>query len=177
MTIPAFTNYPLTNTTCNDANKANRNLADIILFLTSGDYDVDFNNIGITGLTSPHLPYMAASGNLEDSPMYYASGNFWIPLNSWLVFDQGAGNASIVQSSDSVLDVYIGSSPKGTFTGDGLTLPTINHETTDVDKFLVSNSGLVKYRTGSELLSDRPSPVKVPFGDDPMYTFRTLSLD
>lgn len=31
---------------------------------------------------------------------------------------------------------------------------TINHETTDVDKFLVSNGGYIKYRTGSELVSD-----------------------
>ena len=36
----------------------------------------------------------------------------------------------------------------------GLTLANISHETTDVDKILVSNAGLVKYRTGAELLSD-----------------------
>lgn len=35
-----------------------------------------------------------------------------------------------------------------------ITLSTIAHETTDVDVFLVSNSGLVKYRTGGELASD-----------------------
>mgnify|MGYP000901745809 FL=1 len=33
-------------------------------------------------------------------------------------------------------------------------LNTIAHETTDVDVFLVSNAGLIKYRTGAELRSD-----------------------
>jgi hypothetical protein len=36
----------------------------------------------------------------------------------------------------------------------GLTLGTISAESTDVDKFLVSNAGLVKFRTGTQLLSD-----------------------
>jgi len=34
------------------------------------------------------------------------------------------------------------------------TIGTINAATTDTDKFLVSDSGVIKYRTGSELLSD-----------------------
>ncbi len=36
----------------------------------------------------------------------------------------------------------------------GLNIATISAESTDVDKFLVSNAGLVKFRTGSQLLSD-----------------------
>ena len=39
-------------------------------------------------------------------------------------------------------------------THDTLTLSSIAHEVTDVDKFLVENTGLIKYRTGAELLSD-----------------------
>ena len=39
-------------------------------------------------------------------------------------------------------------------THDTLTLSSIAHEVTDVDKFLVENSGLIKYRTGDEVLSD-----------------------
>ncbi len=38
-------------------------------------------------------------------------------------------------------------------TGSG-TFSDISHEVTDVDKFLVSNTGLIKYRTGAEVLSD-----------------------
>jgi hypothetical protein len=44
-----------------------------------------------------------------------------------------------------------GSSAK--FGGD-LTINTIAHEGSDVDKFLVSSTGIIKYRTGAELLSD-----------------------
>jgi hypothetical protein len=36
----------------------------------------------------------------------------------------------------------------------GLTISTISNATTDTDKFLVSDSGVIKYRTGTELLSD-----------------------
>jgi len=36
----------------------------------------------------------------------------------------------------------------------GLKLSVLANETTDVDKFLVSNNGLVKYRTGTQILSD-----------------------
>ena len=36
----------------------------------------------------------------------------------------------------------------------GLTISTISNATTDTDKFLVSDSGVIKYRTGAELLSD-----------------------
>jgi hypothetical protein len=36
----------------------------------------------------------------------------------------------------------------------GLKLGTINHATTDLDKFLVNHGDTVKYRTGAELLSD-----------------------
>lgn len=36
----------------------------------------------------------------------------------------------------------------------GVTIDTITHETTNVNTFLVSNAGLVKYRTGAEILVD-----------------------
>jgi hypothetical protein len=36
----------------------------------------------------------------------------------------------------------------------GLTLNTITNATSDTDKFLVSDSGIIKYRTGAEILSD-----------------------
>jgi hypothetical protein len=38
--------------------------------------------------------------------------------------------------------------------GGNLTLSSILNATTDTDKFLVSDSGVIKYRTGAELLSD-----------------------
>jgi hypothetical protein len=47
-------------------------------------------------------------------------------------------------------DTHTGASP--TFTG--LTLSSIGAEASDVDKFLVDSSGVIKYRTGSQVLSD-----------------------
>ena len=38
--------------------------------------------------------------------------------------------------------------------GGNLTLSTIANATTDTDKFLVSDTGIIKYRTGAELLTD-----------------------
>jgi hypothetical protein len=38
--------------------------------------------------------------------------------------------------------------------GGNLTLSTIANATTDTDKFLVSDTGIIKYRTGTQLLSD-----------------------
>ena len=38
--------------------------------------------------------------------------------------------------------------------GGNLTLSTITNATTDTDKFLVSDTGIIKYRTGAELLTD-----------------------
>jgi len=38
--------------------------------------------------------------------------------------------------------------------GGKLRIQSIDHEITDVDKFLVSNNGVVKYRTGSEIVND-----------------------
>jgi hypothetical protein len=40
------------------------------------------------------------------------------------------------------------------FQSTGLTISTIQNATTDTDKFLVSDGGAIKYRTGAELLSD-----------------------
>lgn len=79
-------------------------------------------------------------------------------------FDDNSADPCLVDSTihtDGV-DVWIGESSiaadltvNGAITAEGIiTSNTINHEATDVDKFLVSNSGAVKYRTGAEVLSD-----------------------
>ena len=65
-----------------------------------------------------------------------------------------------------------------------LTIDVIANETTDVDKFLVSNTGLVKYRTGAEVLSDigaLPSSIieygtatgQLPYWDGSKYAHST----
>jgi len=56
-----------------------------------------------------------------------------------------------IVTDDTTSSLQVGGS--GRFTGT-LKLDTINAATTDTDKFLVSDSGIIKYRTGAELLSD-----------------------
>jgi len=77
----------------------------------------------------------------------------------------GSGNMRLVfnDSGDAVLG---GSTTYPTFSGfkldvlgsgrfsQALTLTTIANATTDTDRFLVSDSGVIKYRTGAEILSD-----------------------
>ena len=48
----------------------------------------------------------------------------------------------------------IASSLKATLQSTGLTLNTITNATSDTDKFLVSDSGIIKYRTGAQVRSD-----------------------
>ena len=48
-------------------------------------------------------------------------------------------------AADANLDLYV----KGPMKSD-----SINNATTDTDKFLVSDGGVIKYRTGAEVLSD-----------------------
>ncbi len=65
----------------------------------------------------------------EEKSLGSASGNFDIPI-----IRNGAAIATIKST--------------------GLQLDVLAAESTDVDKFLVSNAGLIKYRTGTQLLGD-----------------------
>jgi hypothetical protein len=60
-----------------------------------------------------------------------------------VVYINGTGLGVFTASPSVALDV----------TGEGK-FSTINNATTDTDKFLVSDSGVIKYRTGAEVLSD-----------------------
>lgn len=57
----------------------------------------------------------------------------------------------------SKIALYAGSTSAvlaATLQSTGLTLSTISNATSDTDKFLVSDSGIIKYRTGAQVLSD-----------------------
>jgi len=56
-----------------------------------------------------------------------------------------------IVTDDTTSSLQVGGS--GRFTGT-LKLDTINAATTDTDKFLVSDGGIIKFRTGTEILSD-----------------------
>jgi len=62
--------------------------------------------------------------------------------------------------------IHTGASP--TFVG--LTLSSIAAEGTDVDKFLVDSSGVIKYRTGAQVLSDIGGSASGHTHDDRYYT-------
>ena len=75
-------------------------------------------------------------------------------LTSWIA---GTANQIVVtDDTDGTItlstpqDIHTGASP--TFAG--LTLSSVANEATDVDKFLVDSTGVIKYRTGAEVLSD-----------------------
>ena len=60
--------------------------------------------------------------------------------------------------------------------GGNLTLSTIANATTDTDKFLVSDTGIIKYRTGAELLTDIGAAPAVAGGYVP-YTGAGANVD
>jgi photosystem II stability/assembly factor-like uncharacterized protein len=92
--------------------------------------------------------------NVTDNDEFFQSSGWY----SKIVLDETALTAaarSILDDSSTgdirtTLGVGTGDSP--TFTG--LTLTSIAAEATDVDKFLVDSAGVIKYRTGAEVLSD-----------------------
>jgi len=65
-----------------------------------------------------------------------------------------SGTININASTGQNINFRINAVLKAELNANGLTLHVISAEGTDVDKFLVSNSGLVKYRTGAQVLAD-----------------------
>ena len=67
-----------------------------------------------------------------------------------------ADNFYVGGASNGTDHTYIGDNGRNVtiYNGATLTLSNVANATTDTDKFLVSDSGVVKYRTGAQLLSD-----------------------
>ena len=109
-------------------------------------------------------------GASQDLQIYHDGSNSYI-------HDSGTGNLIIAGDqvyitnaagseykaqfvSDGAVNLYYDNSKKFETTSSGVevtgsaTISTIANATSDTDKFLVSDSGTIKYRTGSELLSD-----------------------
>jgi hypothetical protein len=72
----------------------------------------------------------------------YAAENWRLLANGTYITWRGAATGTTIVSEWARLQ------------STGLTISTISNATTDTDKFLVSDSGVIKYRTGTELLSD-----------------------
>jgi hypothetical protein len=89
-----------------------------------------------------------------------ASGTYaleeWVEENAWLLDGNIVTESKSLGTTSGNFDIPIirNNATVATIKSTGLQLDVLAAESTDVDKFLVSNGGLVKYRTGVELLSD-----------------------
>ena len=71
----------------------------------------------------------------------------------WRVGTYGNDNLSFVNATNGTTPLIISTTGAATFSS-SVTVNSIANATTDTDRFLVSDGGVIKYRTGSELLSD-----------------------
>lgn len=76
-----------------------------------------------------------------------------IPNGNSIIFN---GTSTLISGNASANELVFttGNSLRVTINNSGLTLNTLSAATTDTDRFLVSDSGVIKYRTGTEILSD-----------------------
>lgn len=103
---------------------------------------------------------LLGSGTNAITPLGVAA-NGKIPIGSAgadPVLAEITGTANQITSTPGAGSITL-STPQDIHSGAGptfgtLTLSNIANEATDVDKFLVDSSGLIKYRTGAEVLSD-----------------------
>jgi hypothetical protein len=118
--------------------------------IVGGDLDShpQYGGLRIIGASHGHGPAMEL----------WALGEYTCAIHSYLdirVAKANGAGVTGIDSGDYALRVLNDTTQIVGVYGDGaLKLASIPHETTDVDAFLVSNAGLVKYRTGAELLSD-----------------------
>jgi Chaperone of endosialidase len=100
--------------------------------------------------------FLGSSGSLPNVKMNITTVN-----QRALELISSGGNALFVSSGGAFVMTVTNGTWSTQFTqagrldlGGDLSITTIANATTDTDRFLVSDSGVIKYRTGSELLSD-----------------------
>lgn len=113
-------------------------------------------------------------------------GKSWGVISTGSASAGGAGDLSIYNFSDSADGIYLtsdgkvgilNSNPATAFDVNGETkIRTINHAVSDTDKFIVSDGGLIKYRTGAELLSDIGGQPSITVGDLTESTSSVLTI-
>ena len=126
--------------TLNDLRRAVQKLASNKI---GGGSSPTFGGLTLTSLTANRLISSNSNKILVSSDLYS-----WVTETSNQVLIADDGDGSITLSTPQ--NIHTGASP--TFAG--LTLSSIANENTDVDKFLVDSTGVIKYRTGAEVLSD-----------------------
>jgi hypothetical protein len=109
------------------------------------------------GIAGTYVPYTGATGNVDLGTHTLSSYNLIVNHTS------GSGVAASITKGGSgealTINKTSGSGNAMSVTGGltslvDLTLSSIANATIDTDRFLVSDSGTVKYRTGTQLLSD-----------------------
>lgn len=126
--------------TLNDLRRAVQRLASLYL---NADSTRTFASLTLSSLTASRLVSTNSSKVLTSADLYS-----WVTETSNQVLIADDGDGTITFSTPQ--SIHTGASP--TFAG--LTLSNIGAEGSDVDKFLVDSSGVIKYRTGAQVLSD-----------------------
>ena len=139
---PPFAGVKLTGLTASTLVGVNASkVTESITIGTGLDYTMptlSLSHLGIESLTDPGA----------DRILFWDESGGNGGTANWL----GVGNSIAITNTtlDTIQDIRTSASP--TFVG--LTLSGIAAEATDVDKFLVDSSGVIKYRTGAQVLSD-----------------------
>jgi hypothetical protein len=103
--------------------------------------------------------------NTDISPLLKEGANITLTQSGQVITIASSGGSASAGGSDTQVQFNDGGALGGdagftynkttdTATIGSLTLNTITNATTDTDKFLVSDGGVLKYRTGAEVLSD-----------------------
>lgn len=109
------------------------------------------------GIAGTYVPYTGATGNVDLGTHTLSSYNLIVNHTS------GSGVAASITKGGSgealTINKTSGSGNAMSVTGGltslvDLTLSSIANATTDTDRFIVSDSGAIKYRTGAQVLSD-----------------------
>ena len=136
---PPFAGVKLTGLTASTLIGVNASkVTESVTIGTGLDYTrptLSLSHLGIEALTDPGADRVLFWDNSETACKWLGVGNSIAITNTTL---------------DTIQDIRTSASP--TFVG--LTLSGITAEATDVDKFLVDSSGVIKYRTGAQILSD-----------------------
>jgi hypothetical protein len=103
---------------------------------------------------NPYIGVGAGGAQVAQMKVTYNTGTVVLDNLNLLTKTSGTGNdGRILFSPDETLVLTLNPDTTATFVG-AVTLSTINAGVSDYDKFLVSDSGEIKFRTGSEVLSD-----------------------
>jgi hypothetical protein len=140
-------------------------------FTVSDDTSSYLRIINGTGADNTFLPMLIGKQNSTEEALYFvANGSSDTGSNALMQFDSrinssvastrplfkwsNLGSTQMTMLASGSLGIGTASPSTKLEVNGNVKVSTIDNATTDTDKFLVSDSGVIKYRTGAELLSD-----------------------